>query len=75
MRLRASIIVDIEAADYVDAATHQRRLQTLFEAVAAAYPAADFQFRERRARAARRPAESEGVTQLKHCTGKLNRYA
>lgn len=76
MRLRASITVDIDAADYVEAATHQRRLQELFEAVSAAYPGAEFQFRERRVRAARRPREAgpEGVTQLKHYTGKLNRY-
>ncbi len=77
MRLRASITVDIDAADYVEAAAHQRRLQELYEAVAAAYPGAEFQFRERRVRAARRAGEagSEGVTQLKHYTGKLNRYA
>ena len=76
MRLRASITVDIDAADYVEAANHQHQLQKLFEAVAAAYPAAEFQFRERRVRTARRPAgaESEGVTQLKHYTGKLSRY-
>lgn len=76
MRLRAAITIDIEAADFVEAATHQRRLQALFDQVAAAYPAAEFQLRERRERAARRPAEAEpeGVTQLKHYTGKLNRY-
>ena len=77
MRLRASITVDIDAADYVEAAAHQRRLQALFEAVAAAYPEADFQFRERRARTRPQPAQSvpETVTQLKHYTGKLNRYS
>jgi hypothetical protein len=77
MRLRACITVDIDAADYVEAAAHQRRLQMLFETVAAAYPGAEFQFRERRARPARRPAEAapQTVTQLKHYTGKLNRYS
>ena len=77
MRLRASITIDIEADDYVEAAAHQRRLQELFEAVSAAYPGAEFQFRERRVRAARRAVGpvSEGVTELKHYTGKLNRYA
>jgi hypothetical protein len=77
MRLRASITVDIEAADYVEAAAHQRRLQALFDAVAAAYPGAGFEFRERRARLRSHPAEaaSETVTQLKHYTGKLSRYS
>jgi hypothetical protein len=74
MRLRACITVDIEAADYLEAASHQRRLQALFEAVAASYPEAEFQFRERRIRAARRPSGSAEVTELKHYTGKLSRY-
>lgn len=76
MRLRASITVELEAADFVEAAGHQRRLQTLFDAVAAAYPKAEFELRERRVRAARRAEEggSSGVTQLRDYTGKLNRY-
>jgi hypothetical protein len=76
MRLRAVITVDIEAADYVEAAAHQRRLQALFDTVKADYPSAEFQFRERRARPPRREPEAtpDTVTQLKHYTGKLNRY-
>ncbi len=76
MRLRASITVDIEAADYLEAAAHQSRLQKLFEGVAADYPEAEFQLRERRVRTTRPGgAGSERVTPFQHHTGKLNRYA
>ena len=77
MRLRATISIDLDASDFVDAADHQRRLQELFDVVRAAYPSAEFQFRERRARPARRveTPPSADVTELKHYTGKLSRYA
>lgn len=75
MRLRASITIEIEAVDYVEAATHQRRLQQLFDNVEAAYPGAEFQLRERRVRAKRSAGGRSGeVTELKHYTGKMNRY-
>jgi hypothetical protein len=75
MRLRALITIDIDADDYVDAADHQRRLQTLVEAIQADYPQASLQLRERRARRGRRNEGSgDTVTQLKHYTGRLNRY-
>ena len=75
MRLRALITIDIDADDYVDAADHQRRLQTLIESIKADYPQAALQLRERRARRGRRDeGAGDTVTQLKHYTGRLNRY-
>ena len=74
MRLRALITIDIDADDYVEAADHQRRLQTLIESIKADYPQAALQLRERRARRGRRTEGGDTVTQLKHYTGRLNRY-
>jgi hypothetical protein len=50
MRLRAQIIVDIDARDYVEAAEHQNTLQRYLDAIKANYPGATLNMRERRER-------------------------
>ena len=50
MRLRAQIIVDIDAADYVEAAAHQSALQRHLEQIQETYPNASMSMRERRER-------------------------
>jgi hypothetical protein len=50
MRLRAQIVVDIDAGDYVEAAEHQRLLQQYLEDIQARYPDASLTMRERRER-------------------------
>jgi hypothetical protein len=45
MKLRAEIHVEIDAADFVEAAEHQQRLQMLFRAVKAEYGQAKFLLR------------------------------
>ncbi len=52
MKLRAQIVVDIEAANYAEAAEHQRHLELLLENLRARYPTAQLQIRERRERKA-----------------------
>ena len=50
MRLRAQIIVEITADDYIEAAEHQRHLGMLLEGMRERYPDAKLVMRERRER-------------------------
>ena len=50
MRLRAQIIVDIDADDYVEAAEHQNALQRYLRDIQEQYPGASLTMRERRER-------------------------
>ena len=50
MRLRAQIIVDIDAGDYVEAAEHQNTLLRYLRDIKAQYPDASLTMRERRER-------------------------
>ena len=52
MRLRAQIVVDINAEDYVTAAEHQKSLEQLLGYVRGQYPNAQLSIRERRERKA-----------------------
>jgi len=56
--LRAQITIDLIADDFVCAADHQRRIESLMGAIKEAYGEALLEFRERRPRPARklRPA-------------------
>ena len=58
MKLRAQIVVDIDAENYVEAAEHQRHLELFLEHVRARYATAQLQMRERRERKAYQPAEA-----------------
>ncbi len=58
MKLRAQIVVDIDAKNYVEAAEHQRHLELFLEHVKSRYAAAQLQFRERRERREYQPAEA-----------------
>jgi hypothetical protein len=73
MRIRAQITIDIEAQDFVDAADHQRRLETILSAVRADYHQAELSLRERRERAPGRSVPPQ--VEIVHYTGKLNTYA
>ena len=50
MKLRAQIVVDIDAVDFAAAAEHQRLLESLLENVRVRYATAQLQIRERRER-------------------------
>ena len=50
MRLRAQIVVDIDAADYVEAAAHQGALERHLKQIQQIYPNASLSMRERRER-------------------------
>ncbi len=74
MKLRAVITVDIDAADFVEAAEHQQRLEGLLADLNAAYPHARLAFQERRQRRTGDPT-SQTASPPKHATGRLNVYA
>jgi hypothetical protein len=52
MRLRAQITLEFDAADYVDAAQHQRMLEEHLQRINGNYPNARLAIRERREREA-----------------------
>lgn len=54
MRLRVEILIDLEAADFVDAATHQRRLEEIMISLKGEYPSANMTIKERKVRTSSR---------------------
>jgi hypothetical protein len=48
LKLRTEISIEIEAADFIEAAEHQRRLQVFMNNLRGEYPAAEMVIRERR---------------------------
>jgi hypothetical protein len=71
VRLRAQIVIDIDAKDFAEAADHQLRVRRVFEAVQETYGQAQFEFRQRRERARRQLPGGRGVL---HYTGRMNEY-
>ena len=75
LRLRAEITIDLDAADFLEAAEHQRRIEELIESVRQEYSQATFAFRPRRG-----PRNKKGATptarpaEIKHYTGRLHAY-
>lgn len=73
MKIRAEIIIELNADDFIAAAEHQRRIQDLHAGVAATYPDAVLHLRERRERKmSRRIFEERPVF---HQTGRVSEYA
>ena len=71
VRLRVTMTIDIDATDYLEAAEHQKRLETCLGVVRDSYPSLAVEVRERRgaksrAQAATRPFRVQ--------SGKLNAY-
>jgi len=59
MKLRAQIVIDIDAANFAEAAEHQRHLELILEQVKVRYPTVQLQMRERRERKAYEPPKSQ----------------
>lgn len=72
MKLKATIAVEIEAADFLEAAAHQKRLEGLIEQMRSDYPGAALNICERRSpRGAGRIAQASRRLPL---SGRLARY-
>lgn len=71
VRLRVTVTIDIDAADFLEAAEHQKRVEKYLDSVQAEYPSAFVSVKQRRR------ASSEGPSTprtLKYSTGRLNAY-
>ena len=73
LRLRAEITIDLDAADFLEAAEHQRRIEDLISAMRAEYRQAIFAFRPRRGPRSKKAAEPR-ASEIKHYTGRLHSY-
>lgn len=71
MRLRAQILIDIEAADFAEAAAHQLRIEHVFAEVRSCYEQAQLEFRQRRLRPSRQTTAQGGAL---HYTGRMSDY-
>jgi hypothetical protein len=69
--LRATITIDVEALDYLEAADHQKRIEVHLAQVKEAYPDAWMVLSERRRPAASGPASPR---KLYMRSGRLNAY-
>jgi hypothetical protein len=70
IHLRAEIVVEFDAADFLEAASHQSRLAKIVAELKETYPAAKLSIRERRNRG---PKEGE-LRPNARATGNLKRY-
>lgn len=73
MKLRAELIIEIEADDFVVAAEHQRRIEGILRAIREEYPSASLVLREKKERSAARKIRPEQP--IRNITGKISRYA
>lgn len=71
MRLRAQILIDIEAADFEEAAGHQRRVEEILASARESYAQAQLEFRQRREQPHRKTATSRRAL---HYTGAMSEY-
>jgi hypothetical protein len=69
--LRAQITIDLQAADFAEAANHQHQLEELLNRIREVYRGAALEFRERRPRP---PRSLPARRALKHYTGAVSRY-
>lgn len=75
MKLRTVITIDIDAADFVEAAGHQRQLEMMLREIQKSYPRAVLEFRERRiSRRDQVEPRQAAVTRSQSRTGRLNTY-
>jgi hypothetical protein len=72
LRLRAQITIDIEAADFVAAADHQKRVESFIDGIREVYSDTNLVLKERRILAGPREPRPEPVQ--RRATGKLHSY-
>lgn len=68
--LRATITIDVEAADYLEAAEHQKRLENHMAQIRDDFPEASILLNERR----RQAGEPAAPRKLYERSGRLNSY-
>jgi hypothetical protein len=73
MRLRAQILIEVDAEDFVAAANHERAIQAIFKNLQLEYSSAQLELREVRSKAPREGGAS--LSKMPRYTGNLNQYA
>jgi len=73
MKLRAQIMIEVEADDFMAAANHEQAIQTIFRDLQSRYSAAQLEFREVRSKSAKDNVTS--LRKMKRYTGNLHSYA
>ncbi|MGZ3318996.1 MAG: hypothetical protein ACXU95_17085 [Isosphaeraceae bacterium] len=71
VRLRVAITIDIDALDYLEAAEHQKRLETCLSSVRCAYPEVAVSIKERRGP---RPGQHPTPRRFHLQSGRLHAY-
>ncbi len=71
VRLRVTVTIDIDAADFLEAAEHQKRVEKYLNTVQSEYPSASLAVKQRRRPSSEGPAAPRA---LKFKTGRLNAY-
>ncbi len=73
MKLRAQIMIEVEAEDFLAAANHERAIQGIFRNLQNDYSSAQLEFREVRNKTPKEGAV--GVRKMRRYTGNLHQYA
>lgn len=73
MKLRAQILIEVEAEDFVSAANHEQAIQTIFRDLQGAYGTAQLEFREVRSKSLKENAPA--LRKMRRYTGNLHQYA
>lgn len=71
VKLRVTISIDVDAADYLEAAEHQRRIEGHFTRLQAIYPVAEMEAKERRGPRVSRPQTPRTLVVT---TGRMHAY-
>jgi hypothetical protein len=73
MKLRAQIMIEVEAEDFLAAANHERAIQDIFRTLQSDYSSAQLEFREVRSKT---PKDGViGARKMRRYTGNLHQYA
>ena len=71
IRLRVTIFIEVGASDFIEAASHQQKIEAFASTVRASYPAVALRFWEPRERV---KAPSPVPRGIRSYTGRLHRY-
>jgi hypothetical protein len=72
MKLRAQIVIEVEALDFVSAANHEQNIQAIFKSLKKDYDGAQLEFREVRSKALK--SGGAPLQKMRRYTGSLHEY-
>jgi hypothetical protein len=72
MKLRAQILIEVEAEDFLAAANHERAIRSIFKSLQADYDNAHLEFREVRSKTPK--MDGTDLRKMRRYTGNLHQY-